>query len=415
MLWLEIGLLPQILANLHSFPKIITLEIKNLFVINGDTSNPIGVVRGIGRSFPNIRIHLLSTKKTFVNYSKYVDFNHFMPDWRLNPHKFATKVEDLFHQFSNNILIPTDDSSAFVFSRYKSKWEQNNNYVMVSDEETVNSLLYADLFRSKMGEENIPVVKAITIKSHKDLKNYLNLGVKVFVKPIDAKTTKKYLILRSITDYKKHDLDKMDLSQWIFQRWIDGFKIYMLYFYRDLSGNIACCAYDKIRQYPPYAGSGCFVITKKRPELINRSINLLNSMDYSGFAEFEYKYDNDTNVWYLLEINPRTTTQSRVSGGSSVDVEVFAIESVMKDYSNVRRIDFDEGMKWMLEIDDFLCLVRRRKDRTIGLREWFHSIRNVSNYGIWAKDDFGATFMNYCLWVSSKFIRLYEKQVKKVI
>lgn len=377
-----------------------------LFVVNGETSNQIGVVRGAGRHFKNLEVNLISHKKTFVSDSKYVSNEYFFPDWNKRADDFKREFTGFIKQHPGSIIIPTDDSSSLIFSQIKQE-VQKYAHVVVSDCDVVSIAVDKKLFQDKMMEMNVPVINSINFKSHDEIVAYLNSGQSVFMKPVDARAEKIYFIVRSLDDYKEFGLDKINVSDYIYQKWIDGHTIYMLYVYIDKKDNLAYCGYDKIRQFPPYAGSGCFVITARKNALIERSVRILKNLGYEGLAELEYKYDPDTNEWYLLEINPRTTTQSRVSNGSAVDVEAFCLKSILENYEGVHQENFQEGLKWMLEIDDILCYKKTRNDntesyRTRSFKEWMESLKGINSYGIWASDDMWASIVHYSKWINSK-------------
>lgn len=391
------------------------MTIKNVFVVNGPTSNQIGVVRGLGRNFPEMKIHLLGFQKTFVNFSRYAHFNHIVPDWNEFPDAFAEQIFQLFDAAADAIVIPTDDSSALILSRYKKRWVQRNVHILVADHEVVKTIVNKDLFAKKMAALGIPVLDSIRPKNHHEIQDLLNAGTQLFVKPADARADKKYFILKTSDDCTRRNGSNLEIDKCIFQKWIGGYRIYMVYVFMGAGGNIAACGYDKIRQFPPYAGSGTFVITCRREELIERSIEVLKLINYEGFAEFEYKYDQTDDTWYLLDVNPRTTTQSRVSDGAAVDVEVFAVNSIVGNFNKVVQTQFQEGLKWMLEIDDFLCFLYRKRDATITVREWRDSLRNITNFGIWAKDDVTASLVYYLFWFFSKrrWMRLIRRPVSR--
>lgn len=63
----------------------------------------------------------------------------------------------------------------------------------------------------------------------------------------------------------------------------------------------------KIRQFPRQFGSGSRVVTEDLPEVARLSAEIIQALDYRGLCGTEFKQDERTGRWRLIEINPRPT------------------------------------------------------------------------------------------------------------
>ncbi len=63
----------------------------------------------------------------------------------------------------------------------------------------------------------------------------------------------------------------------------------------------------KIRQFPRQFGSGSRVVTEDLPEVAALSTAIVAAVDYRGLCGTEFKLDERTGRWRLIEINPRPT------------------------------------------------------------------------------------------------------------
>ena len=63
----------------------------------------------------------------------------------------------------------------------------------------------------------------------------------------------------------------------------------------------------KIRQFPRQFGSGSRVVTEALPEVARLSAEIITALDYRGLCGTEFKLDERTERWRLIEINPRPT------------------------------------------------------------------------------------------------------------
>ena len=63
----------------------------------------------------------------------------------------------------------------------------------------------------------------------------------------------------------------------------------------------------KIRQFPRQFGSGSRVVTEDLPAVRRLSAEIVAALDYRGLCGTEFKQDERTGRWRLIEINPRPT------------------------------------------------------------------------------------------------------------
>ena len=91
--------------------------------------------------------------------------------------------------------------------------------------------------------------------------------------------------------------------------------------YMDRSSRCLGAFYaQKLVQIPEGFGTGCIVRSVDRPELLEPTIRLLQSIGFSGVAEVEYKWDSATGEYKLIEVNPRPWDQHRLGKACGVDL-----------------------------------------------------------------------------------------------
>lgn len=86
----------------------------------------------------------------------------------------------------------------------------------------------------------------------------------------------------------------------------DTKDLFNVMLYRSSQGEILAGSVTiKVREYPRTHGTGTAHITCDRPELLEYSKKLLDSVDYFGVAEIEFKYDKKNQAFYIIEVNGR--------------------------------------------------------------------------------------------------------------
>ena len=75
----------------------------------------------------------------------------------------------------------------------------------------------------------------------------------------------------------------------------------------------------RTRQYPIEFGTGTFVESVEQNEIEQAAIAFLKSINYSGMAEIEFKYDARDGKYKILDVNPRVWTWNALGERAGVD------------------------------------------------------------------------------------------------
>jgi predicted ATP-grasp superfamily ATP-dependent carboligase len=143
---------------------------------------------------------------------------------------------------------------------------------------------------------------------------------------------------------------------------------------------------QKLVQDPPGFGTGCIVQAVDRPELFDRTIGLLQALEFTGIAEVEYKWDARDNGYKLIEVNPRPWDQHRLGTACGVDLMYLA-------YCDLAGLPMPavhnrfSPRKWIAEDAFLLMALRLLWRRETGLARLFRSARGAKMYAIWSASD----------------------------
>ena len=137
---------------------------------------------------------------------------------------------------------------------------------------------------------------------------------------------------------------------------------------------VVCCCYvsrnhgllghftaKKLRQNPPLFGTGCAIEAADIPEIVPLAARILESCGYSGLAEVEFKYDEGSNTFYLIEINPRHWDQHELGTRIGVNLSWLAYQDMIGRHPSVQLPAYKNsaGYKWIAETEALMLIIRK--------------------------------------------------------
>jgi predicted ATP-grasp superfamily ATP-dependent carboligase len=153
------------------------------------------------------------------------------------------------------------------------------------------------------------------------------------------------------------------------------------------SGAIAAtCGVRKLYQYHPGYGHMCLGRTEENPELVTRSVKLLQILDYRGIASLEFKRQN--GEYYFIEMNPRLPWYNGLFPDAGINLAYLAYldltmpagvpDPAPSQRNGVHWLRFEDSLRWLL--------IRRRQGRA-GVGRWLQSIVKARSFAWWDARD----------------------------
>jgi len=292
------------------------------------------------------------------------------------------------------VLFPTNDEWALVTAKYK-KSLLNVSYPCVSDYETMSAILSKDQFY-KIGQAR-NYMTPYTF----DNKDILSIKENAF--PIVAKAKYKSLPIGHCNSHINHALkanrlivlknrkqlaeyvmrNAYILSHLVFQEYIAGNSsaMFTVGIYADEKSDIkALFTGRKIRGYPPDIGDNILGESHVLPEfVITNTVRIVREMSFTGIAEFEYKKDQNTGKYRLIEINPRPWSWIGITPECGVNIPYIAYKSLLGYELTFQNSNAAAGSVKYVKIyqDFFNCLIRHRfiyKPWHLSFGEWKNSL-----------------------------------------
>ena len=360
----------------------------------------LGIARSLGRRGVPV-IGLAAQRGVYGNYSRYVK-TVYGADSRDEPEELLQQLLALGRRHGGrSVLFPTRDHDLVFLDRFRSELEPYFVPVMPSAAVLQRCLDKWETFLCAK-QANVPAPECWLVEDAARLREIAHqISYPCVLKPLSAHLwrtgnnwelvggRKAFVVASSEELLAAYAVIARADRRVLVQEQIPGGDDRLI---------IAACYLDshsrflggfntqKLVQTPPGFGTGCIVQSADRPELFDRTIRLLQAMEFSGIAEVEYKWDERDNEYKLIEINPRPWDQHRLGLACGVDL----VHLAYCDRAGLPHADVRPAFtpcKWVAEdalLLAALSLVRRRE---AGLGTLLRQARGKKMYAIWSVRD----------------------------
>ena len=368
--------------------------IKNVIII-GDHIQALGMVRIAKRN--NLRVILFcSYPLALPRFSRYTD--------KYSVYKDASNFYYLFNKYESlcpdTLIIPTDDITISLIMQRYDYFKKYFLLALASKEST--EICYNKINTYKLCNDlDIPCPKSYFPTEEEQIYKIISeLQFPVIIKPaimhkLFKATGKKVYLCRSedelISNYRKIT-NLIPKDEVIIQEYLRGGPK-VLYSYGTVAfrGNILSgFGANRIRQKPMDFGvATTFAKSVNIEEIKEYSTIILNKIEYSGFAEVEFMFDNKVNKYKLLEINPRSWKWHTIANKLNIDLlkdYVAALEGRGGDSLNIYNNKINE-MCWIERVTDLFTVVQEIISRRMSIHDYYKSLKCKKESACWSLKD----------------------------
>lgn len=294
------------------------------------------------------------------------------------------------------VLIPTADPYVEFIDEYLPELREyflipqteQGLYTKIMDKGTLHTLA------SEHGvavPETVEVDKEDFVEKVEEIMDYPCL-----VKPVDspsfvAKFRKKLFQVHNREELigKVQAAKDADIEV-IVQRMIPGFDDHMYTFDAHLDQNskvthwVTC---QKLRQFPINYGASVYTQQKYVPELYQLGTKFLEGIGYKGFAEIEFKKDEDTGRFYLIEINVRITNLNSLLFKTGINIPYIMYRELTGNPIEPKAIEEDINRVFWYAYEDLLAVREYIQTRQLSPKSVLTSYFRPKAHAIWDPKD----------------------------
>ena len=332
-------------------------------------------------------------------YSRYASRFVKCADPRYHEEKFIEQLYNLcIREEHKPVLFPTNDEWALAVARNKKKLEAVA-HVCVSDISSVDVILNKDQFY-QIGYENTFMTPRTW--PYNELKNIRSADFPIVAKAkyksvpdgksigLDSELEKNRLIvidnMQQLEAYIRENNHLLDYL--VFQEYVrgDSGQMYTVGIYADDESKIkALFTGRKVRGYPAHYGDNIVGESCTVPaELIDNARKIVRFLNYTGIAEFEYKKDEVTGDFKLIEINPRSWSWIGITPHCGVNIPLIAYLNMSGIDKNITHLTQSaERVRYVKVLQDLTnCLFRYRKSYpkwAMSYKQWKKDMSSSKN------------------------------------
>ncbi len=370
-------------------------------VLDGAARGDLGVVRSLGLG--GIPVHLLSHRRSAVQRSRFVSTVHEFPPNASDDEIRVARLRAIAAGLSQRpVVFATGDSAVRFLSRTRDQWSDLIDHDLPPDD-VVATCVDKATFAVAAERLGLPVPETVVPVDAADVaRRAPGLPYPLFVKPVarEAWAGLPPGTVRQIRGQRVESaaelvelcrrLEATGGLNIIIQKFVASpdTEHLSVHAYIDRDRRVVgTFSGSKLRVFPPTAGLGAFVSSKRSLAAIEIAIEVLGKLGYTGFAILNLKRDAERNEYRLLEINCRHSTWAELPTRCGCNFPVAAYAAMTgQEPPTLLQV---EGPSWLDFSRDFRALRTYRQTTEWTWGSYIRSLATVRCWAFFALDDPG--------------------------
>ena len=338
-------------------------------VLLGSDDNVYGLSRSFYEKYGIKPIALCKARLNPTKYTKIIEFK-LVENLSSNDIFLDTVInlaKELKKKYKKLILIPCSDYYLDLIVENKKEIEKYYENKFIT-KENLDTFVTKDKFYDLCEKYNLTYPKTIICKysDRKNIHEKITFDYPIVLKPNNSNSTdylnaefkgkKKAYIIKDESELKEV-IKNINSSSYkdnlIIQEFIEGDDTHMrvVNAYCNKNGKVKMIALGNVvleEYYPTTIGNYASIITdNKEKELLKEVKNFLEKIKYTGFANFDFKYDEKDKKYKCFEINPRQGRSSFFVEASGISLAQVITDDLIfnKDYKEI--IGCPNKVLWM--------------------------------------------------------------------
>ena len=363
---------------------------KKILILDGGAAHAMAIAECLKKSGYSVAV-LCDNKNEYGYHTKYADERYLGRD--SHEKDYAEWMLNFLKEHHFDVLIPTSDTAAEFMSFHKEEIQKHAGVLMPGREVFKKGYDKNELMRV-CKEHGFPHpftvdLRKVSIDDSDELKSFPYPGL---LKPNLTSGGRGMTLINTYEDLKRiYPKIHAQYGECHLQQYIKaGGRQIKVQIMTDKDGNPAFSSVIwKQRYYPVNGGSSCCNVTIDNPAIAKTCGEVLKTIGWVGFADFDLIENPDTHELLIMEINPRIPACVRSAFKSGMDYATMIADATLglplRNYrytpgKRLRHLGFD--VLWFL----------KSPDRFKAKPSWFRFFGKDTYYQDWLCGDFKAFF-----------------------
>jgi predicted ATP-grasp superfamily ATP-dependent carboligase len=350
-----------------------------VLVFGDDMRIFLAVVRSLGRA--GIEVHAAPLNRDYPALkSKYISAIHHFPSYSMDPNGWLNAVLSTLHTHAFDLVIPCCDPAILPLHIHRQDF--GDQRLAIPSPASMDLLFDKELTRQLCTETSINIVKGARLGKNQDAKQLVaEFGLPLVIKPRrsywdDALEAWGKVSIPE-TEQNVHDVlaSIRDRSRYLVESYFEGAGTGVSVLAKD--GKILQ-AFQHRRLREGRGGNSSFRISEAvHDELLKACEKISARMNLNGVCMFEFRYNDNTNDWILIETNARFWGSLPLPVAIGVNFPKFLYDLMVHQVQH-ERVFYPIGIKSRnLMLDGFNLL---RQTREGGHGQSNHLVADILNY-----------------------------------
>jgi predicted ATP-grasp superfamily ATP-dependent carboligase len=292
---------------------------KTIALLDGQTIQALPIAESLHKRGYYV-ISFCESKNSYGYRTRFANRKVIAPSTHENVAEYHRFLIDFLQHNKVDILIPMNDYSALYMSAHAEELRKYSNFILPDIETFLKGYDKGKLMEiCRQNNYPHPLTNDIDLKNIPEAANYV--GFPALIKPNQTTGARGFAVVNSKREIKERlpaiieKYGDCHLQQFI----AEGGKQYKVEVFTKDNELINATVIHKIRFYPEKGGSSCFNQTVQKDDLVDLCFNVLKTIGWEGFADFDLIEDPADGIIKIMEINPRVPACMKTSFKAGVD------------------------------------------------------------------------------------------------
>ncbi len=327
--------------------------------------------------------------------------------------KFISDVVNFIKNNNVNVYIPTG-KEIIIVAKHIDKFKDLNTRIPISYYTALSKLHNKSESYQLAKSLNIPIPMTIVPKSFKDIKNFgYTVGYPLVFKNFFSTSAKGVFYLSEERLYETIDklLYKQGLNfgEFLIQQFVHG-EAYGVSMLLNKGKVIATFTHKRLRELKNTGGPSTLRVSAKKDVLEKYAKILLSSQKFTGIAMVEFKFNEEKQQGWFIEVNPRFWGSVGLAINSGVD-----FPNMLYDLAIGKEIKFNGNYslgikyKWLLGDISVNCENFIKTFKFTHLKKIFEKVDGFDDFYSDDKFPFFILIFLYVRRIFKGYYKIYKK------